>query len=944
MPKTTKTVLLILLLFSHVALMAQTQTITGKITDPKTGEPLSGVSVRIKGSRLGTTTNNEGVYRLEVKPGDVLEVSIVGYKTQTISISGGQTEINIGMQNETTELGQVVMVGTRRAGRVKTETPVPVDVVNVGQVTYPTGKMDLTAALNYATPSLNYTKQSGSDGADHVELATLRGLGPDQTLVLINGKRRHQTSFVAVFGTRGRGNSGTDLNAIPMSAIDRVEILRDGASAQYGSDAIAGVMNLVLKKSVKQFTGHAGYSVYNDNKYNTYYKQSLGQYETPGGPLDGGTFTFGANYGLPLGKKGGFINFSWDFMNAEKTFRQVLDTSDLLRNGEALPLNIYRRAHGDASVIATGAFYNMEVPTNETGNAFYSFGGYNYKFSDAFAFTRNFSARPDRFVTDFDGNIIDVPGIIKTTSDGEQYFNPHIQTMVHDYSFALGLKGRGATGWNWDLSNNLGNNRFHFFGDKTFNASTGDPTKTHFDDGGFAFLQNTTNLNFSREMPGFGSTYNLALGAEFRYEQYKIFAGEEASYRNYDPSGDKATGAQGFPGYQPADEVTAHRTNIGVYADAEMDITKQFLVGLAVRLENYSDFGFTHNYKLATRLKASDNFNIRGSVSTGFRAPSLQQINFSSTFTTVQGGTIAEVKIAPNNNAITRAAGIPELKQEKSVNASLGFTFRPSRELNITVDGYWVKVKDRVVLSGQFSVDDNTLDPALIAAMQQLQVSLAQFFANAVNTTNKGVDIVIDYNKALDKNKNFKALFAGNFQDMTIDKINVPAKLNDTKDHQATFLTEREQKFILASAPKSKFTLNLEYGMNQVALGARLTYFGKVVIYGYGDGTDTDFSPPFSRGDLYAMVPADDDARPVKDEFIYDGKLVSDIYLSYKVGKRVTLFVGVDNLFNIHPDLGVNPQAKYWAFNNETGGPWDAVQMGGNGRRMFARLAFGFGR
>lgn len=943
MPKTTKAFLLILLLFSQLAVMAQTQTLTGKVTDPKTGEPLPGVSVRIKGSRIGTTTNTEGVYRIEVKPGDVLEVSIIGYKPQTFNITSGQTQLDINLENQTTELGQIVMVGTRRAGRVKTETPVPVDVVNIGQVTFPTAKMDLTSALNYAAPSFNYNKQSGSDGADHVELATLRGLGPDQTLVLLNGKRRHQTSFVAVFGTRGRGNSGTDLNAIPISAIDRVEILRDGASAQYGSDAIAGVMNIILKKSVKQFTANAGYSVYNDNKYNTYVKQSLGQYETPGGPLDGGTFTFGANYGLPLGKKGGFINLTWDFMNQEKTFRQVLDTSDLLNNGNALPLNVYRRAHGDASVISSGLFYNMEVPLNN--NQFYSFGGYNYKFSDAFAFTRNFSARPDRFVTDFDGNLIDVPGIIKTTSDGEKYFNPHIQTIVHDYSFAMGLRGTNSTGWNWDLSNNLGNNRFHFFGDKTFNASLGDPNKNHFDDGGFAFLQNTTNLNFAKELRGIGQAFNLALGAEFRYEQYKIFSGEQASYMNYDQTGAKASGAQGFPGYQPSDEVTANRNNIAAYIDAEMDVTSRFLVGGAVRFENYSDFGFTHNYKLSMRLKATDNFNIRGSVSTGYRAPSLQQINFSSTFTTVQGGNIAEVKIAPNSSPITRAAGIPELKQERSVNASLGFTFRPVRELNITVDGYLVKVKDRVVLSGQFSVDDNTLDPALISAMQNLNVSLAQFFANAVNTTNKGVDVVIDYNKALANNRNFKALFTGNFQSMTIDKINVPAKLNDTKDHQATFLTEREQGFILASAPKTKFALNLEYGINQqVAIGTRFTYFGEVTLYGYGDGTDTDFSPPFSRGDLYAMVPADDDARPVKDEYIYDSKVVTDLYLSFKVGKKVTLFLGVDNLFNIHPDFGVNPAAKYWAFNNETGGPWDAVQMGGNGRRMFARLAFGLGR
>jgi iron complex outermembrane receptor protein len=376
--------------------------------------------------------------------------------------------------------------------------------------------------------------------------------------------------------------------------------------------------------------------------------------------------------------------------------------------------------------------------------------------------------------------------------------------------------------------------------------------------------------------------------------------------------------------------------------DAEMDVTKAFLVGGAVRLENYSDFGFTSNYKLATRLKVTDNFNLRGSVSTGFRAPSLQQINFSSTFTTVQGGIIEEVKIAPNTSPITRAAGIPELKQEKSVNASLGFTFRPVKELSLTVDAYWVQVRDRVVLSGQFSKDDSTLNPELIAAMDLLKVAQAQFFANAVNTTNKGVDIVLEYFKKFGNTRSFRGLFTGNFQNMTIDRINVPDPLNDTKDHRNTFLSERERAFILASAPKSKFSLNLEYGMNQLSIGARLTYFGEITLLGYGDGTASDFTPPFERGDLYAYVPADADGHAVKDQYNYGAKLVTDLYFSYRVNKNVTLFAGADNVTNQHPDLGVAPQAKYWAFNNETGGPWDSVQMGGNGIRLFAKLALHF--
>jgi iron complex outermembrane recepter protein len=536
--------------------------------------------------------------------------------------------------------------------------------------------------------------------------------------------------------------------------------------------------------------------------------------------------------------------------------------------------------------------------------------------------------------------LIEVPGIIKTASDGEKYYNPHIQTAITDVSLAAGLKGIWGNNINWDFSNTIGINNFHFYGDKTFNASLG-ASPTHFDDGGFNFLQNTINLNFTTGFPTVAAGMTLAWGAEYRYERYKLFAGDEASYKNYDVSGVKASGSQGFPGYQPNDAINSNRSTIGAYIDAELDVTSQFLMDGAVRFENYSDFGFTHNYKLALRYKVTPGFNLRGSFSTGFRAPSLQQINFSSTFTTVQGGNIAEVKIAPNYSPITRAAGIPQLKQEKSLNASFGFTYKPIPELNVTIDGYWVKIKDRVVLSGQFSVDDDGLDPQLVAAMDQLNVGLAQFFANAVNTSNRGIDIVIEYNKKFGTN-NFKALFTGNFQKMDIDKINVPPKLTATADLRAAFMAEREQKFILASAPGSKFGLNLEYGINKFTVGTRFTYFGKVTILGYGDGTRLDFTPPFDRGDLYAFVPSDADGSPVKDQYNYSGKVVSDLYFSYKLNRNLTAFIGADNILNVHPDLGIAPAARGWAFNNETGGPWDAVQMGGNGIRVFAKLGFSF--
>ena len=411
-----------------------------------------------------------------------------------------------------------------------------------------------------------------------------------------------------------------------------------------------------------------------------------------------------------------------------------------------------------------------------------------------------------------------------------------------------------------------------------------------------------------------------------------MYAGEVASYKNYDTSGTKASGSQGFPGYQPNDEVKSNRSTGGVYVDAEMDVTKKFLVAAAIRVENYSDFGLTTNFKLSSRYKLTNKLNVRGSVSTGYRAPSLQQINFSSTFTTVQGGKIAEVKIAPNYSPITKAAGIPDLKQEESVNAGLGFTYSPLSNFNITVDGYMVKVKNRVVLSGQFDASDATLDTALTNTLKNLNASLAQFFANAVNTTNTGVDIVMEYRKVTERHT-YRAMLAGNIQHMTIDQVNVPTKLNDTEGHRATFLSDREKNFILASAPTTKFALTLEYSLRRLTIGTRATYFGKVTLLGYGDdGLGID-----------PRVPTDADANVrVRDEYVYGGKLVNDLYLTYKLHKAITICIGADNILGVHPDLGAVQSAKGWAFNNEPAGPWDAVQMGSNGMRLYARIGFTF--
>jgi iron complex outermembrane receptor protein len=928
------------------------QTVTGKIIDSKTGEPVSGVSVMVRSTRTGAVTGDNGTFSLSASANDVLEVSRIGYKTIAVNVNG-TSNLNISFESTMEELGQIVLVGSRRGGRVRTESPVPIDVININQAGAPTAKMDLTSVLNSAAPSFNYNKQSGADGADHIDLGTLRGLGPDQTLVLINGKRRHQTAFVGLFGTRGRGNSGADLNAFPQAAVDRIEILRDGASAQYGSDAMAGVINIILKKDVNHWNINAGWSGYYDKKFNAYKTRKDNQYYYSH-PIDGGTFALSVNNGFKLGSKGGLINISLDFRRQAKTFRQVADTN-IMTNPDALLLNSGRRAFGDGSVTSGGGMYNLELPTGKKGTTtFYSFGGYNYKASDAFAYTRNWSARPDRFPVDNAGDLIYVPSIMRTSADGEQYYNPHIQTNITDYSLAAGIKSTAGGDWNWDLSNTVGRNDFHYYGDKTFNASDiGNITQTHFDDGGFNFLQNTTNLDFNKSFQRNSRTSILAAGAEFRYEKYSIYKGEEASYTGYSNPFDQAPGSQGFPGFSPSDEVNENRNVIGVYLDYENSWTSGWLVDLAVRYENYSDFGSVATVKAAGRYKISPRFNLRGSVSTGYRAPSLQQMNFSNTLTSFSGGQLVQSRIARNGDAITKAAGIPELKDETSVNASLGFTWKPTSNLTFTLDGYMVKVKDRIVLSGLFSADDNSLPADFTTALQNIGVSTAQFFDNAVNTTNYGIDIVVDYNKRWG-NKSLRALLTGNIQDMSIDDVHVPAKLDDSYLHRKTFFSDREEAFLISSAPKAKLALNLDYTCNKLGGGLRFVYYGKMATKGFGwtglasrAGTggpgDPDISGSFTGIDPYVDIDGYSDQIHVTPEiFKYGGKVTTDIYLSYTFSKKATLFIGADNLFNVHPDFAAVPNARYESFDNETGGAWESVQMGFNGLRLFSRLVLNF--
>lgn len=859
-----KSLLLLALIASSYLVSAQ-QTVSGTVKDSKTKEPLPGASLTIKGTNQGTTSSSTGSFTLSVQKGDILVVRYIGYAVAELPLDN-QTTLDIELTPASGNLQEITIVGSRRLGRTATETAVPIDVIDIKSIARQTGRFDVNNMLQFATPSFNANKQSGSDGADHIDPATIRGLGPDQTLVLINGKRRHQSSLINLFGTRGRGNTGTDLNAIPAAAIERVEILRDGASAQYGSDAIAGVVNVILKSSVNEFTANVNTGVYDAKKHR------------PDRNYDGESFQINGNYGTRIGEQG-FINFTADYLTNAKTNRVPPPGAVT-----------YRREFGDASAENFSAFFNSEIPVADNTSV-YAFGGYTHRFTDAFAWSRD--ADDDRNVKEIYPN----------------GFDPRIQSAIDDNSISVGVR-TVHHGWNIDLNNTYGKNKMHYYVDGTLNATLLAKSPTHFDAGGFWFSQNTTGINFSKPFD-VASGLNVAFGAEYRTDRYSIFAGEEGSWQNYGlidtvingrvvqyDQLQRPAGSQGFPGFQPRNEVMASRTNFGSYVDVELDVSKAVLLSGAVRFEKYSDFGSTINGKFATRLKLAPGFNLRASVSTGFRAPSLQQVYFNTIYTNFEQGVPIEILLANNLSNVTRTLGIPPLKEEKSVNLSAGFTAKPLQNLVITVDGYLINVKDRIVLTGTFDRDD----PDIGADLDALGVGSANFFTNAIDSRNIGLDVIITHN-ALLGNGRLSTTLAANFNKLTIEAIHTSPKLVGKEDK---YLSEREKSFIIASAPKSKINLTLDYALSRFNATARLMRFGEVTLLGYDDLPN-----------------------------VYDAKITTDLILGYRISRNISLNIGVDNLFNVYPD----PQDQE---NTEEGGLWDSVQMNFGGRHYFARLGFTF--
>ncbi len=878
---TMKKIVLLLFLLNTAFLFAQKE-VSGAVKD-KSGAPLPGVNVVEKGTTNGVSTDFEGGYVIKVKEGATLVFTYVGYATVERPALSGKIDVTLD-ESGGQVLSDVVVVGSRSTKRTVVNSAVPIDVINVKDVTTQSGKIEINQLLQYVAPSFNANKQSGSDGADHVDPASLRGMGPDQTLVLINGKRRHQSSLINLFGTRGRGNTGTDLNAIPASSIKRIEILRDGAAAQYGSDAIAGVINIITNDNVKELTGSVTYGFFNTNAKGDFLpgtpntdgfrldRKGFGNSYGKDKSFDGESLKIAANYGISVGSKGGYANFTGEFINKDKTLRPAYD---------------FRKGFGDAQIRGLNFFGNFSLPLSDK-TELYAFGGTNFRDTDAYAFTRNDGER-----------------VVEEIYPGG--YTPRITSHITDNSLAAGIRTTTGGGWKFDLSNTFGKNKFEYDIKGTLNASLEAKSPTEFDAGGHSLLQNTTNFDISKNYDDIMDGFNIAFGTEFRVEKFEIFAGEEGSYTTYDTNGvpitdpttqsapiDPISGnprpgsSQGFPGYSPANEVNESRTNFSLYTDAELDVTKAFMVSGAVRFENYSDFGSTVNGKLASRLKINDHINLRGSVSTGFRAPSLAQIYYNLRFTNFNASGATEVLLAPNDSPVTKAFGIEKLNEEKAVNASLGFTATYG-DFTATVDGYYIKVKDRIVLTGYFD-----------ASSLNLGVSEAQFFANGVDTSTHGLDLVFSWKKTYDFG-NIGATLVGNINDMKIDNVK-----NGSLDAD-TFFGNREKAFLLASAPDSKFGLNLTYAKNKFDGGLAFTRFSKVVLVDYAD-----------------------------EEDVYNPRLVTDLTLGYRISKNLKVSIGSNNLFNVYP----TKQDEQG--NTEAGGYWDAVQMGFSGAYYYARLGFNF--
>ncbi|RKF23004.1 TonB-dependent receptor [Altericroceibacterium spongiae] len=762
------------------------------------------------------------------------------------------------------EIGEeIIVTGTRAAGRTRLDSTSPVDVFSQDMLKRQ-GSTELATALATVAPSINFPRPAITDGTDAIRPATLRGLSPDQTLVLINGVRGHSSALLNVNGSVGRGSAAVDLNTIPTGALQSIEILRDGASAQYGSDAIAGVVNLRLREAREGGNVTASYGTYatsvetgttHDNKY------------------DGDTVNVNGWAGFGLGSEG-FLTVSGEFQNRNPTSRGGLDP-------RVDPPAVTSR-FGDPDVNQYTGYVNMGLPLGDSGWEAYGFGGYQYRRSQSAAFPR------------VPSNSNNVPEIYP---DG---FLPLIQTKSRDLTATGGIRGDVAE-WNVDIGMSYGRNKIDFATLNTLNSTYGAESPTEFDDGALTYDQLIGSVDVTRQLYfGDSNTLNVAFGGEYRREGYQIDAGQPESYDRGPLGGDTTLtgGAQGFIGFNPTNEVDVHRHNFSGYLDLEARFADRFTLGVAGRVEDYSDFGTRASGKVSARFDITPSFALRGAISNGFRAPSLQQSYFTSTSSVIVTPDILETGTYPATSAVAQALGGKPLEPEKSTNYSVGAVFQ-SGPFNLTIDAYKIDIRDQLALSENIRT---SFSQEVADILDPFDVQAARFFLNGVKTSTKGIDVVANYRLDTAEAGRFDLSLAGNVNDIDVKEVpEQTAALNPAP----TLFARSRILTIEDGTPDTKITGTVDWTLGDFGLTLRSVYYASV------------------------RQPSN---TPENDLFTGD-HLITDLEMRFDMSP-LKLAVGANNIFDVYPDrvpnelnsIGITAFPFYSPF-------------GFNGRYMYVRAS-----
>lgn len=840
--------LAIMYIFMLYGTSAMAQKISGTVQSE--GRPLAGVSITASPSGKGTITDNDGNFSLPLPAGSYkITFSATGFQTfvTNVTLTGVEDKvITTSLMVSSTELQDLMIVGTRTLPRSSANSPLPVDNFDY-RTLKSTGQPTFDKALQYRVPSFNSVNTPVNDATTLLDPYEIRNLGPSRTLILINGKRKNLSSLLYVQFSPGRGETGADLSAIPTDAIKRVEILRDGASAQYGSDAIAGVMNVILKDKFE------------------YSSLTLSSGVTSKG--DGATYRLSYNSGANFATNG-FINYTVDFSQQDNAVRSgIIDipTEIATFGNPGLPLtdptnkaivdylSIYptgNNTNGTGEITAAKFTYNVGIPL---GNGqFYSNGALVAKKAKS-----NANYRVPYWRNDL--------GLLHAAGTTYIGYQPTFEGDLIDYNATLGFKNN-INGWKQDVSFTLGGNQQRYSVENTLNASLGTASPTSFKPGGFRFNNLIGNYDVSKSVT---NNFSVGFGTEIRQETYEIFAGDTASY-----SGE---GANSFPGVRQENATTNSRFNFGAYLDASLDITKDFLLNGTVRAERYSDFGDAFVWKASTRYKiAGDKFIIRGSASTGFRAPTLHQIYTQSTQSSFVGGTIALSGLFNNRSKQAFALGIPQLRAEKSNNYTVGIGVNPARNISFTLDYYSITIKDRIVYSS--SISSSNPNSALGQILSAAGVRTIQFFINGIKTKTEGLDLVTSYRNISLGQGTLGINLAGNYtlKNEIVGSPNDPAAV---KAGGSTILSTQIKSLLTESRPKYKAVLGFDYNIKKLSFNLNNTLFGPTQFQDLDNGGA-------------AMENIRQKFKPA---------VVTDLTLGYDFTDKINLSVTANNLLNILP-------------------------------------------